>query len=235
MSFRFKKFKVDDDNCAMKVGTDGVLLGAWCSVPSAGHILDVGAGSGLISLMIAQRTSDDVRIKAVEISQDAFGDCSNNFINSPWSERLESVNNDFSQIKGRYDLIVSNPPFFANQLSSPIGARALARQGETLNYISLIDFADNHLCQGGRLCFISDVRSENDIEFNIVVRHLRIVRKCTVYPKSGASAKRILWEIERNDAEEFAPKNTDRYSIILNNTDGTRHEDYRVLTDDFYL
>ena len=111
--FQFKRFSIKQDHCAMKVGTDGVLLGAWCDVTDARHILDVGAGSGLVALMVAQRNYRAI-IEAVEIDRDSASDADYNFKHSPWSNRLNLKNIDFLDYRPsiKFDLIVSNPPFF---------------------------------------------------------------------------------------------------------------------------
>lgn len=117
--FRFKQFTVWHDRCAMKVGTDGVLIGAWCDVDACRRILDVGCGTGLISLMIAQRTSDRTMIEGVEIDAVAAEQAAENTDRSPWKNRLRIHTSDFldfaTSATVRYDHIVSNPPYFENR------------------------------------------------------------------------------------------------------------------------
>src|SRR4051812_9922250 len=113
MSFQFKQFKVNDDRCAMKVGTDGVLLGAWVNVTGAKTILDIGTGSGLIALILAQRTKAETIIDAVEIGEDDSQQANENVSNSPWPGKIEICQAAIQDFKSNhlYDLIVSNPPF----------------------------------------------------------------------------------------------------------------------------
>src|SRR5664280_2075596 len=116
--FEFKQFRVEQSKAAMKVGTDGVILGAWTSVDNASRILDVGTGTGLIALMLAQRSN--AAIDAVEIDDDAYCEAKFNFEQSPWKERLKIFHSDFNAFSKeyghQYDLIVSNPPFFIDSL-----------------------------------------------------------------------------------------------------------------------
>ena len=113
--FRFKQFEVVNDRTAMKVGTDGVLLGAWCPVAEARRVLDVGTGCGVIALMVAQRNRQAL-IEGIDIDQDSIAEARLNFANSPWNNRLTAIEGDFNDMDGdaRYDLIVSNPPYFTN-------------------------------------------------------------------------------------------------------------------------
>ena len=134
--FRFKQFVVRQDRCAMKVGTDGVLLGAWTNVEHAHRILDIGTGTGLISLMLAQRNAD-ASIVALEIDEEAADQAEENVRFSPFSERIDIRRIPFQEFSAKstqkFDLLVSNPPFFADSLRSPDHSRSLARHSDTLS------------------------------------------------------------------------------------------------------
>ncbi|MGB5435860.1 MAG: methyltransferase, partial [Maribacter sp.] len=141
--FKFKEFIIHQDRCAMKIGTDGVLLGAWTSL--AGHpksILDIGAGTGLLALMLAQRCGAET-IDALEINADAYEQCVENFEASPWDDRLfcyhAGLDEFMDEIEDQYDLIVSNPPFFSEDVSSGDFARDTARQNQSLPFEALIE------------------------------------------------------------------------------------------------
>ncbi|NLZ95345.1 MAG: methyltransferase, partial [Bacteroidales bacterium] len=127
--FRFKQFTVFQEHCAMKVGTDGVLLGAWAKVVDCSTVLDVGTGTGLIALMVAQRNRSSV-IDAIDIDKGCVMQAEHNVINSPYSHRIdvhrESFQDFAQQIDTKYDLIISNPPYFKNSLKSPNLARSNA-------------------------------------------------------------------------------------------------------------
>lgn len=231
MSFKFKQFEIEDEHCAQKVGTDGVLIGAWCNVVGANSILDIGAGCGLVSLMIAQRTIDTKsHITAVELDADASKDCRLNFESSPWKERLKLVNADFATIDGCYDLIVSNPPFFAGDMDASGQSRMLARQGRTLTYYSLIQFAAKHLTDEGTLSFTSDVRHEKEIIFTAEINKLHLRRVACVSGKAGKVPIRFLWEFSKQNVAM-----PERTYFSHRNEDASYHHDYINLTKDFYL
>ena len=137
--FQFKQFTVWHDKCAMKVGTDGVLLGAWASVQNAHKILDVGTGTGLVALMLAQRSLPDADIIALEIDGAAAGQARENVTRSPWKERVEVVQTDFRdyQSSDKFDVIVSNPPYFVDSLECPDQQRNAARHNGSLTYEEL--------------------------------------------------------------------------------------------------
>lgn len=237
MGFLFKQFEVIDENCAMKVGTDAVLVGAWTEVERSHRILDVGAGSGIISLMLAQRAASAF-VTAVEIDGGAVADCEVNFRQSPWASRLDVVSGDFRSVEGRYDLIVSNPPFFGNSLRAAGTRRALARQGDELSYVSLIDFASRRLEENGRLVLISDTSNEAEIDFEALVRRFSLRRKCLVRPMPGKKPKRILWDFELrnpNASHPVASAFDETEEIILRDESGKFSERFMLMTVDFYL
>ena len=136
--FEFKQFRINQENCAMKVGTDGVLLGAWTPIPpTATHILDIGTGSGLLALMVAQRTHSHAHIDAVEIDPTAAQQAKENFMMSPWTQQLHVIHSDFQSFEKntlqKYDVILSNPPYFRNSLQTPNTERTMARHSSTLS------------------------------------------------------------------------------------------------------
>lgn len=137
--FQFKQFTVWHDKCAMKVGTDGVLLGAWAPAGSAQRILDIGTGTGLVALMLAQR-SEASSITALEIDRDAAVQAQENIDRSPWKDRIEVIRADFNHFhsSSKYDLIVSNPPYFVSSLECPDRKRNCARHNDNLTYEELL-------------------------------------------------------------------------------------------------
>ena len=138
--FQFKQFTIQQDQCAMKVGTDGVLLGAWVDLTNKKKCLDVGTGTGLIALMMAQRTAE-AHITAVEVDEEAVVQARRNVLNSPWKDRVEMVHCNFLsfQPNQKFDSIVSNPPYFTNNLISPDKQRTLARHNNHMTYSELIN------------------------------------------------------------------------------------------------
>lgn len=228
-SFKFKQFEVSHELCAMKVGTDGVLLGAWTDVKNTKNILDVGTGSGLIALMLAQRC--DARIDAVEIDKDGYKQSCINFANSPWQERLNAFNEDFSRFitDKKYDLIVSNPPFFRNALRADGHKRSIARHDDSLNWEQLIETSFNLLNENGRMSVIIPSEGFNDFHAICIIAGFNLKSKCNVYTKETKTAKRILLEYSKRNV---TTKHTD---LILADNDNKRSEAYSALTYDFYL
>lgn len=148
--FQFKQFTVWHDKCAMKVGTDGVLLGAWTSVESAHRILDIGTGTGLVALMLAQRSLPDANIVALEIDEAAVGQARKILFVRP-KERVEVVQADFRKYRSsdKFDVIVSNPPYFVDSLECPDRQRAAARHNDSLTYEDLLEGVSGLLTENG--------------------------------------------------------------------------------------
>ena len=229
-TFRFKQFAVLNDRTAMKVGTDGVLLGAWCPVQGAHRVLDVGTGCGVIALMIAQRNSEAV-ITGIDIDEGAIEEAGLNFANSPWGERLTATLADFNGLKGsdRYDLIVSNPPYFTDSLLPPDASRTLARHTCSLTYRQLIEGATRLLTSDGSLAMISPTDAEGDIIEAATFASLPVRRITRVIPVEGAAPKRTLWLLSRRDI----PYTED--TLTITHTDGSFTQEYINLTKEFYL
>ena len=164
--FKFKEFTVIQDKCAMKVGTDGVLLGAWLNIdPGVESILDIGTGSGLIALQMAQR-SDAELIDALEIDTNAFEQAVENFENSDWSDRLfcyhASLQEFRDEIDEKYDLIISNPPYFNDSFKALEKDRATARQTGSLNFHELLLASAGLLAEKGSCAFVIPFKEEEN-------------------------------------------------------------------------
>ena len=233
--FQFKQFAVDDSGCAMKVGTDGVLLGCWTEIGNACNIVDAGCGSGLISLMMAQRTAD-ARIYAVDIDEDAARCCQSNADSSPWGERIEVVRSDitvsFPEVSSPL-LIVSNPPFFNEPLKSPDSHRALARHGESFGIESLIEISSRQLqTRDDSLAFISPSGRKDEIEWLLSCGRLAPKHVTTVYSKAGKGALRILWQVV---AERVLDSPCETDNLYIRNEANEYTADYQQLTFPFYL
>ena len=183
-TFRFKQFAVLNDKTAMKVGTDGVLLGAWCDVCEAKSVLDVGTGCGLIALMIAQRNAD-CNIDCIDIDEGAIEEARINADNSPWSDRIHPFMSDFKQFicDKKYDLIVSNPPFFNNGVLAPDKSRQNARHTVELSFEQLIHKAISLLSDKGKLCLISATDAEEEITKSCAEVGAFVNQKVVIYTK----------------------------------------------------
>ncbi|MDO4191523.1 MAG: methyltransferase [Bacteroidales bacterium] len=152
--FQFKQFTIRQDKCAMKVGTDGVLLGAWCPVKKNDVVLDIGTGTGLIALMVAQRGG--ALIHAVDIDASAVEQAKENVSYSPWNHQIEVFESDVQHfdVGVRYDVVVSNPPYFNNSLKNPNKCRMMARHTDSLSYDDLILSSVKLLKPTGIMCVI---------------------------------------------------------------------------------
>ena len=230
--FRFKQFEVCHAHCAMKVGTDGVLLGAWAQCDGS-HILDVGTGSGLIALMLAQRFPE-AQIDAIDIDADAVRQALENFERSPWRSRLASkhisLQNLAAQESQQYDTIVSNPPYFIDSLKNPDQQRQTARHTDTLSYQDLLLAAKKLLTLDGILSLILPAESEKDILTLAAETGLCPTRLVHVYSKPGKPVKRILLELaKRNDL----PLRESHFYVESESS--PRSDEYTALTKQFYL
>lgn len=223
-SFRFKQFGIDDRRCGLKVGTDGVILGAWAECPKrCGTVLDVGAGSGLVGLMLAQRYAE-IRVVAVEIDEDSFADMELNVAQSPWGDRFELNCADFRSATGGYDLIVCNPPFFTTGERAPQAARALARHASDLSPVSFVKFAAANLAKGGRAAMIAPSELNDTITFEAALAGLHVRRVADVATSARRGVTRRLWEF----ASASCP--SPEHTVIEVGSDG-----FKTLTADFYL
>ncbi|MBE9586249.1 methyltransferase [Mucilaginibacter sp. JRF] len=166
--FRFKQFSVDQSGCAMKINTDGVLLGALAGAGQPQHILDIGTGTGVIALMLAQRFASAL-IEAVEIDDDAAKTALNNFEGSPYSDRLKIYHQDFNTFFGensenQYDLIVTNPPFYIDALTSPTQKTNQAKHADRDFFVDMIKGISNHLTENGTCWMVLPVNTADYIE-----------------------------------------------------------------------
>ena len=273
-NFRFKQFEVWHDKCAMKVGTDGVLLGAWCPIgefrnlgiqefrstseqaQSASEplppikVLDIGTGSGLIALMLAQRLSSlytlhpmPYTIHAIDIDAGAVEQSRFNFAQSPWAKHLvckQSALQDY-QAEESFDLIVSNPPYFQASLKNPDQARAAARHTDLLSYGELIRHAARLLSERGVLALILPAEAEPEIIALAKEQELYPTHLTYVHSKPGKEAKRILIAFSHCGS----PENTrgilgysDRLApshLYIESVSSPRSEEYQEMTKEFYL
>jgi tRNA1Val (adenine37-N6)-methyltransferase len=232
--FKFKQFTIYQDGSAMKVGTDGVLLGAWADVVDAKRVLDIGTGTGLIAIMLAQRTTNDVVVDAVEIDPSAYQQAVDNFRDCPWSSKLTVENisfQDFCADKSEvYDIIVSNPPYFMNGLNAKGEARTQARNADSLPFEEFLSGSRKLLSPEGRLSVILPIEEGEYFERLARLEGFSLARKISVLPNPGKPAKRYLLEFSMQDAiAEYA-------ELTVEN--GQRHvysPEYIELTKEFYL
>lgn len=191
--FQFKQFSIIQEKSAMKVGTDGVLLGAWTPVKSANYILDIGTGTGLIALMLAQR-NNVAKIDALEIETLAFTEARKNFMNANWSSRLNVFHSSLQNFKThrQYDLIVSNPPYFTDTFKNKNTKKALARHVDNLSFKQLLLHTSALLTKQGSCAFIIPYIEEKNFINLAKQYHLYIHKITRVKGRKNLEAKRSL-------------------------------------------
>lgn len=229
--FQFKMFTIRHDRCAMKVGTDGVLLGAWADTSQCTNILDVGTGTGLIALMLAQRES--AHIDAIDIDADACHQAKENVAASPFAERICVCNQPLAEYAAlsptRYELIVSNPPYFAQSLKCPDVQRSLARHNDTLSLSSLIADSLRLLAPTGRIALVLPSDRESELSSILACHRLHMVRRTDVVPTPEASPKRLLAELSA------VPATCRADTLTIEEARHRYTPEYIALTRDFYL
>jgi len=231
--FHFKQFKVAQDRCAMKIGTDGILLGAWASLQQKPmSVLDIGSGTGVISLQLAQR-SNAPTIDAVEIDNDAYEQCVENFESSPWADRLfcyhASIQEFASEIEEEYDLIISNPPFYSEDYKSENSARDAARFNDALPFEHLIVCSAHLLSEIGTLAVILPKKEESAF--------ISLAEKHGLFPQRICRVKGNLNSEEKRSLMEFSFQEIDVQTETLT-IEIDRHQytpEYITLVRDFYL
>ena len=229
--FKFRQFTVWHDRCAMKVGTDGVLLGAWASVDGAANALDVGTGSGLIALMLAQRNTE-LRVTGVDIDSDAVAQARENFLRSPFASRLTVLEADFTApfpYDLKYDVIVSNPPFYVEDVHSPDSRRNQARSESSLPFATLVDRAAELLSPQGKFDVVVPASAVPDIVLSASAHCLHLLRRTDVHTTERKPPKRTLLEFSRSDEPSVCSK------LVIHDAAGGYSLQYRQLTQDFYL
>ncbi|MFV8269311.1 tRNA1(Val) (adenine(37)-N6)-methyltransferase [Flavobacterium sp. GT2N3] len=232
--FSFKQFSIQQDRCAMKIGTDGVLLGAWAPIENNPFsILDIGAGTGVIALMLAQRSNAE-QIDALEIDEEAYEQSVDNFENSPWSDRLfcfhAGLDEFVEEPEDVYDLIVSNPPFYTEDYKSENQQRDLARFADAMPFEDLIEAADLLLSENGIFAVIIPFKEEENF--------LAIAKEFELYPLKitrvkgtpTTEIKRSLLAFSRNESVNFPID-----ELIIETSRHQYTAEYIALTKDFYL
>ncbi len=226
---------MNQDKCAMKIGTDSTLLGAWAEFDDCKRILDIGTGTGVLALMAAQRNKN-AEITAVEIDDMAFFQASDNFKKSPWTERLHVIHDSIQNFKSakEFDCIISNPPFFDHQrfLLSPDSRRKIARATETLTLGDLFLNVNRLMSTSGFFHLIAPYSSEEDI-LNISSENNLYLRKyCEVIPRENKAPNRLMLSFSKISGP------VDKNSICIRKAVGSYHEycpDFEYLLKDFLI
>ena len=229
--FHFKQFSVRHDRCSMKVGTDGVLLGAWADVSDATDLLDIGTGSGVIALMLAQRTSPDTHIEAVEIEEEDATQANENVTASPWPGKVNVHHKPVQTFHSDrcYDLIVSNPPFFINSQKPPGDRRTRTRHTTSLDYETLLNSVVTLLNESGRFNVV--LPFTEGLHFIELAQRVGLycTRKYSFRTRAEKPIERWLLEFSKHATK------TEEGEILLYSNDLNWSDGYKQLTREFYL
>jgi tRNA1Val (adenine37-N6)-methyltransferase len=233
-TFNFKQFSVNQDKSAMKIGTDAVLLGAWCPIDNNPFsILDIGAGTGILSLMLAQRSSAE-QIDAIEIDENVYEECVENFEASPWSDRLfcfhAGLDEFIEEPEDEYDIIISNPPFYSEDFKTTNSQRDLARFQDAMPFEELVEAADLLLSENGIFAVIIPFKEEERFINLCAEAELFPVKATRVRGSYNTPIVRSLLAFKRY---ELSVLTADELIIEINRHEYT--DDYINLTKDFYL
>lgn len=227
--FTFRQFDVRQDMCAMKVGTDGVLLGAWAA--GGRRILDIGTGTGLVALMMAQRF-EGARVCGIDIDDGACRQAMANVAGSPFAARIEICHSRLQDFlpSVTFDSIVSNPPFFTNSLKCPDARRSAARHADTLPFADLFRGVARLLDADGVFSAVIPADAEGDFSAEASFSGLVEVRRCLVRTTPRKAPKRVLLSFARHRTGACETE-----EVAMLDGDGNKSEWYRGLTDEFYL
>lgn len=228
--FRFKQFEIVQSRSAMRVGTDAVLLAAWVKLSNCSHVLDVGTGTGVIALICAQRCSR-ASIEAIEIDQGSAEDARDNFEQSPWSERLKIHLGDFLKIvtTDKFDLIISNPPYFTHSLRAADPIRNAARHDDYLPSDAFMRHAKGMLNPEGRVALIFPKSELERWMMDAEAVGLKPSRICHVFTLAHKDAARVMIEFSFH-----TPTEPEMESILIQKSPGEPSDAYKQMTTEFY-
>ena len=231
--FTFKQFFVAHDRCAMKVGTDGILLGAWAPVAGVKRILDIGSGSGLLALMLAQRTEESVTIDAVELDPQAAGQADENQLASPWAGRIAIHCADIlrwaPEQTARFDLIVSNPPYYESGVACATLQRQQARSTDTLSHEDLLTCAAQLISEEGFFCVVLPESAGSNFITKATEMGWFLRLRTDVADNDGRLPHRLLLALSPKAGESFSDR------MVIRGPDQRYSDDYTALTRAFYL
>jgi tRNA1Val (adenine37-N6)-methyltransferase len=231
--FKFKQFDCAHELSSMRIGVDAVLLGAWAGDNHAHNILDVGTGCGVIALMLAQRNAE-ANILGIDIDRASIEEATYNFQSSPWSSRIKGMRKDFNEIANdhvRYDLIVSNPPYFDSGVKDLITRREIARHQGTLSPTELVAKSGKILADDGRLAIVIPIEQKEALIKYANESDLKVLRILDIQGNKRKSAKRSLVEFIHSSKEPTASYDL----LVLEDMPGVPTAEHIALCKDFYL
>lgn len=227
--FTFKQFHINQDRCAMKVGTDGILLGSWADVTNCRTILDMGSGTGLLALMLAQRTDQHCQIHAVELDPEASNQAQENIGNSPWKNRIQLIQDDVQHFlqntEQTFDLIVANPPYFEQGVDCKNDARNLARYAQQ-SHLDWLNWAAARLSENGKISFVLPYEAAKTLEKSTA---LDCIKQAEIITKIGKAPQRMLITFAKE--AQFLDKN----QLVIYDEKNRYTAEFMALTRDFYL
>lgn len=233
--FQCKQFFIAHQHCAMKVGTDAMLLGAWAQLPTQGAVLDIGCGSGILSLMLAQRSHGQLRIDALDLDDGAVLQTQLNAQASPWPSAIRVLKQDILtyQPTERYSLLISNPPYFHQALPAANPARHRARHSEQMPWPDLLQHAAQLIDVEGYFDLVIPFEAASSL-ISLAAEHgWQPVRMTQVQSKAGRPPIRCLLSLQRLSSQTAL--NGAVTSLCINDANGDYTADYRRLLHDFYL
>lgn len=232
--FNFKQFSIRHDKCAMKVSTDGILLGAWAKPEQSQAILDIGTGTGLLALMMAQQMCANAQVTAVEIDGDAFEQAQQNVSNSPWHNRIKVFHQDVlnwaNTAQNKFDHIICNPPYFSDNLLGIDGKRNIARHNNHLSFESLLKAAESIAEQKADFCLILPLSERERFIQACQVCKWNEAEQVEVWNHQGGKPIRFLTRLSMNKTTELRNN-----QIYTRDKRGSYTDTYKSICRDFYL
>ncbi|WP_192919077.1 tRNA1(Val) (adenine(37)-N6)-methyltransferase [Mannheimia pernigra] len=229
--FQFKQFFIQHNKCAMKVNTDGILLGAIAHIENAQQILDLGTGSGLVALMLAQRTSDTCQITALELEPNAYRQAGENVKKSVWANRISVLQGDVmqQQFEQKFDLIVSNPPYFEHSLASQTEQRELARAIKTFSHFDWLTQAQKWLAENGIITMILPTEAAEKLISQSEKMGLYCTEQWTIFTKLEKAPKRSIVSFRLQERRCVQRK------LVMYDRNNCYTAEFKRITRDFYL
>jgi len=230
--FHFKPFSLSHSKSTMRVGTDAILMGLFASIPKINKTLEIGTGCGIISLIIA--TKSYTQIEAIDIDRDSVEEAKKNFSNSPFYQRLKAIHADFNEFAkshtGKYDLIVSNPPFFINDFRPADYKKKTARHSDLLTYQQICDGTVCLLNSSGKLCLVLPYDESRTFLEIASQKGLYLQRQQLIFPGRGLQPNRINLQFGFEKIDEIQTE-----KLTIREEDGTFTPEYIDLLKDYYI
>ena len=229
--FKFKQFTINQEGAPFKVGTDSMILGSWVELKGDETVLDIGTGTGVLALMVAQKLNTG-KVLAIEIERLAFEIAESNFLNSPFSERLIAVNEPLKKIhpNGKFDLILTNPPYFQDSTKKADRESSTARHTDTLSFDEIAHFCQNYLKEDGRCALVLPVKESKDFKKMASLRGLYLNKELLLNSFQDSEPKRVCMEFSKTQSP-FKSENL----VIRNRSDGQYTDEYKSLTQEYHL